>query len=275
MLNPISHAIGEIQMTIPPPILTEVFGREDIRNWRRTAPVSIDEMIKSKVLRPRVLKDANLLGGRHAMISLESVRGYQQDNYSSIYDIPPQLTGHREILSVLSVHYLPYAMTSSGGSIPMNVTTPSTQSDIGMAAQRVMDSYANVPHVSTAHAELVGYNVVLIRDQTRPSQAYGLRCLLANEENLSNIQPRSYRSFSKACILATKSYIYNQLIIRLGSGMLEQGQSLGEFKNIVDSYSEAEEQYQDFLTNELQKVLLMNDVQSYDRFISFQVHPGL
>lgn len=275
MLNPVTHAVSEIQMVIPAQILTEVFGREDYRNWRRVAPVSIDEMIKSKVIRPRVLKDANLLGGRHVLIPLDNIPAYSQDSFSSIYNIPPEATGHREILSILSVNYLSSVAGTGGMGMPFNVSNPTSSSDLAMAGQRVMDSFANVPHVSTAHAELIGYNTVLLRDSMRPSQAYALRCMLANDENLSNIQPRSYRAFSKAAILATKSFIYNQLIIRIDQGVLEQGQGLGEFKNVVDSYSDAEEQYQEYMKTVFQKVLFMNDVQSYDRYIAVQVNPGL
>lgn len=275
MLNPVNHAVQEIQYTIPSQILTEVFGREDYRNWRRTAPVSIDEMIKSKVIRPRVLKDCNLLGGRQIYVSLEGLRSHQQDTYTVIYDIPPERTGNREIISVLSANYLPHSAAMGAMGMAYGSVNPITQSDLEAASQRVIDSYANVPHISTAHVELIGYNTILVRDQMRSTLIYEIRCIVANEENLSNISPRSYPAFAQACIYATESYIYNQLIIRMDQGMLEQGQPLGEFKNYVDRFVDSEEKYRTYINEQLRKVLFMSDVMSHTRFITAQINPGI
>ena len=278
MMNPVSNAVSEIQRVIPSQILTEVFGREDYRNWRRTAPVSVDEMIKSKVLRPRVLKDCNLVGGRHVDISLEGLPVYEQgdeDMYAVIYEIPPQRTGNREILSVLSVNYFPF--NSTGGVLAAAYGSMSSiaQSDAEGAGQRVMESFGNVPHISSASVELIGYNTVIIRDQMRSTFVYRLRCVVANEENLSNLSVRSYNVLAQACILAVKSHIYNQLTIRIDQGILEQGQPLGQFKAIVDKYEDAEEKYQEYMNKTVRKVLFMNDQISYERFVSIQVNPGL
>lgn len=274
-MNPVSNAIREIENVIPSQILTAVFGHEDYRNWRRQAPASIDEMIRSKVIRPRVLKDCNLVGGRLVYVSTEGLEGYSEDPFSVMYTIPPQKTGNREIISVMGVNYLPHSSAMGTMGTPYGSVNPVTQSDVETVGQRVMDSYANVPHISSAHAELVGYNTVIIRDQMRSTVIYELRCVLANEENLSNISPRSYPILAKACILAVKSYIYNNLIIRIDQGVLEQGQALGEFKTIVDKYDDAEEQYQNYLETKVKKTLFMNDIESYDRFINIQINPGL
>src|ERR1700752_1514385 len=168
MLNPISNAVKDIHMTIPREILIEVFGRVDPRDWRQMAPLSIDEMIKSKVIHHRVLNDCNLIGGRQALISLVGLEAHCQDTYTTIYNIPLERTGNREILSVLSIY------------------------DTQVVAQRIMDSVSNAPHVSSATCELIGYNTVMVTDNMRATQNYELRCMLANDENLSNLSPRSY-----------------------------------------------------------------------------------
>lgn len=277
MLNPISNAVREIQMTIPAQILTEVFGREDYRNWRRAAPVSVDEMIKSKVIRPRVLKDCNLIGGREAIISLEGLSpSVVDDSYAAIYNVPLERTGNRELMSVLSVNYIPSGSAFGGGpGMAYASSNPIAISDVQSVGQRVMDSVSNIPHICSAQAELIGYNTVIIRDSMRATHPYELRCIVANDENLSNISPRSYPNFARACALAVKSYIYNQLIIRINQGVLEQGQELGVFKQIVEEYRESEEQYQDYLKLVLRKVFFMNDMTSHDRYISIQINPGL
>ncbi len=275
MQNPITNAIREIQMTIPQQVLTEVFGKEYHGSWRRQAPVSIDEMIRSKVIRPRVLKDCNLIGGREVMIPLEGVPYTEQNPFTISYNIPNNLTGNREIISVLSVNYLPLNVSGMAASGLYGSSQAVSYSDAASVGQRVMDASSSVAHVSTASAEIIGYNTVIVRDTSRPVQPYTLRCVLSNDENLSNLQPRSHRDFAKACILATKSFIYNELVIRIGQGMLEQGQELGRFREIVDQYSDSEEMYQQFLTETLQKVLFMNDSGAYEKYITLQLNPGL
>lgn len=53
-----------------------------------------------------------------------------------------------------------------------------------------------------------------------------LRCVIANEANMENIQIRSYRTFAKLCGFAVKSYIYNLLDILLGETALLNGMQL-------------------------------------------------
>ncbi|HXQ35821.1 MAG TPA: hypothetical protein VN843_17530 [Anaerolineales bacterium] len=275
MLNPISNAVKDIHMTIPREILIEVFGRVDPRDWRQMAPLSIDEMIKSKVIRHRVLNDCNLIGGRQALISLVGLEAHCQDTYTTIYNIPLERTGNREILSVLSINYLPQSVAMGTIGNPYGSMNSLSIYDTQVVAQRIMDSVSNAPHVSSATCELIGYNTVMVTDNMRATQNYELRCMLANDENLSNLSPRSYPAFSKACFLATKSYIYNTLTIRIDQGVLEQGQSLGKYREIVDEYRESEEQYQEFLKTVLRKVLFMNDVTSHERYISSMINPGI
>lgn len=275
MLNPVNNAVQEIMYEIPEPILKHVFGFDRHHEWRREAPVSIDEMIKVKVIRPRVLKDCNLIGGREVVISLEGLQAYQPNTYTSIYDIPLERTAGRSITGILSVSYLPDS-TSMGtmGALYAGVN-PISMSDAATAAQRVMDSFSNVPHISTAEAEIIGYNTVLIKDQYRPTITYGLRCQMSNDENLSNLQPKSYKAFAHACMLAVKAYVYVNTVVQMDRGRLEQGQDLGVFKQIIDEYKECNAEYHDYLRNVLQKVLFMNDTTTYGRFITLQMNPAL
>lgn len=275
MTTPIGNALQEIHLSIPRQILSYVFGKEEFNNWRRPAPVSVDEMILSKVIRRRVLKDANLIGGKSAWVSLEGLSGSQTDLYTRVYQVPPERVGRREIMSVLEVSYLSFGMGIGSVGAPYSTGALTGQSDLTTVSQRVQDSFSSIAHVSSADVELIGYNTVMLRDSLQQSQAAMLRCLLSNEENLSNLQPRSYRHFATACKLAVKSYIYNETFITLGQGMMEQGQALGQFKEAIDEYKDAEEMYQTFLTETLMKVLFINDHGSHERFIRMQINPSL
>lgn len=272
-MNILSKAMDHIKQTIPTEVL-QVALRDDLHNWRK-APASLDTLITEKIIDPRVLIDANLVGGTQAIIDLDGLTPVHDDNYSTIYEVPLSKTGNRKIMSVLSVGYLPFAMSFGFGGLSQPIAAPSSMNDLGATGQRVMDASSSIPVVSSAQVDLIGYNTVLIRDQQRMTATYTLRCMLANEEALNNISPRSYIPFAQLCALAVKAYIYNKLIIRIDQAYLSGGQELGAMKSYIENLSDSEEMYQTFLREKWQGIAYMNDRTSHERFIRLQVSPGL
>jgi hypothetical protein len=266
-------ALDRIQLTIPPEVLQQAF-KDDIQNWR-SAPTSLQDRIMEKVIRHRVLKDANLVGGQEVIISLDDLSPKWSDSISVIYEIPPQRTNNREIMSILSIGYMPLMSVFSSVGNGIGTLNPAQMTDVGSSGQRLGDSSANIPIVSNALVDLIGYNTILIRDSVRVSNAYQVRCVLANENRMGNINPRSYITFAKLCVHAVKSYIYNTMIVKIDQAYLSGGQELGAFKNIVESYSDSEDQYETFLKEVWQKVSFMNDAPAFKRFMTIQINPGL
>src|SRR5574343_1842064 len=272
-MNPISKAMDEAKFTIPLEVLKEAF-KDDRPTWRR-APISLDEMILSKVIRPRVLVDCNLVGGQMVLVPLEGLTPDFVDNFNLVYHIPKDRTNNRSIISVASVSYMPYASAYNSAGLGYGAVSPLSMNEVANAAQRVADSVSGVPPISNANAELIGENTVLIKDQFRVTSAYILRCLLANEEQLNNISPRSYPNFAKLCGLAIKSFIYRTLLIRIDQAYLQGGQELGAMKSYVESLSDSEEMYQTYLNEIWRPTAFMNDQQSYTRYIKLQINPGV
>lgn len=272
-MNIFSKALDNIKFSIPFEVLRAVF-KDDITHWRQ-APISMDEIIMSKVIKARVLIDANLVGGMQVMVPLNDLPMTLVDNTGYLYTIPPERCNYKEIISVLSVGYLPYAGTFGYGGINAVVPVSGSMNDIAHAGQQLMDSYSNMPNISTASAELVGYNTVLIRDSQRVTSSYMLRCMLANDSNLGNINPRSHIAFANLCVLAVKAYIYNKMIIRMDQAFLSGGQELGAFKNYVEQLADSEEMYSTYLRETWSSVAFHNDQQSFERFLRVQINPGL
>lgn len=273
-MNIITKAVDTIKFNIPIEILRIAF-KDSIYNHNR-APISLDENILNQLVRPRVLVDSNLVGGDTVIIPLDGLNYRVIDNYSVVYEIPSDVINHRNILSVLSIGYLSriggtgYSHGNHTGS-----SNCSGSNDLLNAAMRVGSSMAGIPNVSTARADLVGNNTVVVYDQSGITGLYELRCIVANEANLGNISPRSYLPFSNLCLHAAKSYIYNRLIVAIDSAYISGGQELGAIKNIIESYSDAEENYQTYLNEKWRPTAFMNDTPSYDRFIKMQISPGL
>lgn len=271
-MNAVMKAVDELKFRIPFEVLREAF-KDDYTGWRKS-PVSLDEQMLSKVIRPRVIVDTNLVGGEMVIISLNGLAPIYSDVGVSVYEIPASLTQFRTIISVLSVSYLPYA-ASSYGSLGSGGVQPSSMNDVSSAAQRVGDAMSSIPVISNAVAEIIAHNTVSIRDQFRATGMYQMRCVLANDENLNNISPRSYHAFATLCELAVKAYIYNKLIIRIDQAFLQGGQELGAMKDYVQGLSDSNQMYLDHLRNVWQVTAYCNDSSNYNRFIKLMCNPGI
>lgn len=272
-MNPITKALDDIKFTIPYEVL-EVAFRSDYNTWRNSN-LSIDEHILTKILRPRVLMDCNIVGGVTVIIPLDGINPDFTDNYTTVYTIPNDRTGGRTIMSVLSIGYLPYQANFNMTSGNLAYATPVSMNSVTQAAQRIGDAVSVMPVLSNAQVEIIGHNVIMVKEQYRLSSTYSIRCVLANEENLTNINPRSFLAFSKLCELAVKAYIYNKLIVKIDQAFLQGGQELGAFKNIVESYADSNEMYLTHLKEVWMATAFMNDGINYDRYIKLMVSPGI
>lgn len=266
-MNAIKKALDELKYRVPKEILDQVF-REKSFNYR-TAPVSVDEQVLSLVIKPRVLVDCNLVGGTEAFISLEGVPGDTVEPYVTVYHIPKEVTQGRSIMSVLSVNYMSPSMSALAPAI--QGFKPCSVGPVMLAGQAMMDAMSPMPNTSTAKVQLISENTIMIRDTAPPVGYAYVRCVLANDENLSHIQMRSIPDFCKLVELACKSYIHNTYIITLDRGQLYGGHDIGKFKEIIEGYADSEEMYQDFLKNKWQAISFMNDRESFERFTKLMI----
>jgi len=173
----------------------------------------------------------------------------------------------RSINSVLNITMTDPTRLSSYATTQLCQATP-----LLLMGQSVMDALGPIPITSTAYVQLIAENTIMVRDSIiLPANSY-LRCVLAMDEDLSHLQLRSYPAFSKLVEYAVKSYIFNQYIIQMDIAELQGGHNLGRFKEVVDSYSDAEENYQTYLKEVMQKVLFMNDLgESYKRTLKILI----
>lgn len=265
--------LDELKFRIPKEILNVAFASE-LANTRR-APFSLDNEIMIKVIRPRVLTDANLVGGQIVDIPLEGIAPEYVDNVSVIYEIPADRVMYRTIMSVLSVVNMGYVPSLGNNLNGSGIMTVGVSGDVMNAGQRVLNSQSSIPNFSNAKVDLIGHNTVLIRNAQQLATAFQIRCVIGNEDNLSNFNPRYYLQFSRLIEYAVKSFIYNSLIIKIDQAFLLGGQDLGSVRTYVESLSDAEQMYQDYLANVIQKISLMNNTSSHEKFIRVQVNPAL
>lgn len=259
-MDVLSKAVADVKMRIPRQILDVVFTKRD--QYYRMMPGSIDQHILNEVFKPRVLVDCNLVGGTEAYIPLDRIPQERLNDYTSVYKIPKARTQNRSILSVLNITFSNPNMITNYG-----ISSQCGNSTMLQGGQQVMDAMNSVPVTSTAYVQLIGENTVMVRDTVILPANIFLRCILANDENMSHIQLRSYRYFSQLAVLAVKAYIYNELVIAIDQGELYAGQEIGAFKDKVLEYAEADELYLTYLEEVWTKVAFMNDRETYGRFM--------
>lgn len=265
-MNALQKALDEIKFRIPPHVLNETF-KSRTQSWR-DRDMSIDESILNKVIRPRVVVDTNIVGGIEMYIPLYGAEIQQVDNYTYVLRIPKELTQNRTILSALSISYFnSNTMGAYGGSSSYLGGQACSKNDVLGAANAVFDSFSSAPVTGTAQLRLVGENTIHVIDRGFFIQSAFLRCIVESDRELSNLQVRTYLAFSKLCELAVKSYIYNNMTITIDMAFLEGGRELGSFKTTVESYSDAEQMYQDFLKEKWGKINFMNDGERMARFL--------
>ena len=255
-MNAINVALNDIRFNIPEHVLYIGFieGNDSTNHI-----VSLDERIMTKVIRPRVMRDCNLVGGVPAKIELRGAHvenvGYKNEY---IVQIPKTATQGKSILVALEL----LSNVNYGYNYP-GVNSVSTTATVSKM-------YNNMAHhnlIQTSRLELIGENTILVADPSVWLYNCVLRVILAYDDNMSTLNVRSYPSFSKACIIATKAYIYNTLKIKLDQGYIYGGHELSTVTEIVNEYSDANTEYEEFVTTILRKVLFMNSVDSKARYV--------
>lgn len=240
-MNNADYLVSTIKSKIPMEILLRAFIKPTLYN---VIPVSLEQRIKTEIITNKVCRDCNVVSGIETLISLAGVP-IQQVEGGSIYNIGLRPTNGKIITSILSVGY------GYGVLMPGQATISSALSDI--------------PLSSDVRVELIGVNTVYMEGYyTMPLTT--MRCVLENDAELGNVPVRALKFYSILCVLATKLYIYNTLTIALASGVIIQGVDMGRIKEIVDSYSDAEEMYMEQL-EKVPKVVLLSDRVSKNRHI--------
>lgn len=258
-MNAIDHALKSISQQIPKEVLEKAF--IPMVSYTTSIPITVDARIRDLVINNKVFPDINIIGGTHITVPLSGLPTEQIESNAFVVRIPKERTQGRSIVSVLSL--------AMGGVVTegMMVNPLGSVPDSQSATQQMLNSTASIPYISEAQLSLLAENVVLIQGMSFAPTGLWLRCEVENDANLNNLKRRSYFAFSKLCVMACKSWIYNNMVIPMGNAFYEGGVNLGKLADIVESYSDAEEQYQEFLLTKWAKVSKLNDAETAERLV--------
>lgn len=256
--SPLSVAIAKVLFSIPKPILNAAFTPESRR-------MSLDECIIEDIIRAKILPDVNANSGKFKRIPLSNTWIEQTDYVQAgtyglgthggqVYRIPPDARENRNINTTIRI--TPNVMYSEGMlGQAIGITTP------GSTITNMINGLVDSRTYSASHMPMVNYlgdNIILVKPHYSV-EGLTLECTLMYDDEFTGLNQHAILPFSNLVTVATKSYIYTQLILAIGQNRLIAGQSLGEFQEIVREYKQegSDEKY-DELLNTLKGSMLMD-----------------
>lgn len=274
-MNAVMYSLMEIKRKIPAPILEKAFKPVQFNQLRRDPfmPASLDNLIIEKIINGPVRRDCDTAGATEVTIDLKGLPIEKVSNDKYCIHIPKRLTNGREITSALALIF--YSMNSVSTDSMFQGLSNSTTYTNGRCNNNqnnelftgLTKSLQPMMLSQTSNVRIVNGATLLVEDVIMPGGTPHLRCILANDTTFSTLAQAAWKQFSKLCVLAAKEYIYNNLVIEIDTTELVGGQELGKFKDIVESYADAGEQYEEFYNDKWRKIQFMADVPRHARFI--------
>lgn len=267
-MSAIDNAIADIYFEIPIEILKAAFlGDRQLYTSTGTRQVfntSLNDVIRNKVFDAKVLKDCDLLGGQEQIIPLYNTELWKPDNFTTVFRVDQQKTRGLRITEILSIMYgYPDALYGSpAGGIGVytgSLNQNAQQSAVGMMTTTMLQSYAPATEIQLVNCDIVGFNTIAIYETQIITNQLTLRCRLSNDAELNNIKNNSWPQFSELAMFACKAFIYKELTIKMDQGQLQGGIELGAFREIVQGYADAAQNYKDFFRDRWQRVAAYNN----------------
>lgn len=265
-MNAVTYALNEVRQRIPPQILRLIFNRSRINNvvfsdMSRDLPIAVSGELRRQVIDNWILPMINCAGAVTDEIPLAGLGFEEPVPHQRIYHIPKAMTNGRSITSVYAVIW---GRTGSNAFNPIPAYGNAGLGSCGvsavtMAARSAASSFAPIPVTQTSDVTLIGENTFLVEGwQPIPGEFFA-KVMLGHDENLSTINPRSWPVFAEMVVAATKYFIYNNYYIELGAGELVSGMQLGQIKEIIDEYRDANTILDEIFKTKWGKVAHMND----------------
>jgi len=245
MKNVINLITRNLYMRIPKEILTVAF-----HDLQQETNRTIDSLIKEYIIIDVVLAHCNLYAGKTKKIVLYEQFGKRIDDTMmvasmsgsyGVYTIPPEAREYRPISVVLDVAYP--TTTALFGTFP-NVNNVGRS--VANGIDEALSSFTHAPAYVTPQPQLIDGDsgIVQLSPPASIHVDWILSCMLAYDNEFSNISPNMLTSLKKMTEYATKAFIYNTLFIRINQGYLQGGVQLESIRSIVESYADSNTEFE-------------------------------
>ncbi|EBW9734515.1 hypothetical protein DQR70_05925 [Salmonella enterica subsp. enterica serovar Oslo] len=269
-MSVVDKLVHEIKRAIPKPVLEVAFLKRMGRNHKYAG--GLDWEIRKHVITDQIVEDLDILGAETVNIPLSGaeVQFLENQDYRTVIRIPKSKTKGRRISQVIAFNYwyntvaadLNNGWQTGGGNIQNCGNSPLMQT-----AQQVIRAAGPAPINSSASVELIAENTVVINDYMGKVQQGSLTCRLGQDDELSSFNGPAVFQLAQLAVFAAKAWIYNNTVIDLDSGYLYGGAELSKIESIIEGYSDAYDNYTDFLRDEVMAVNRMNDKAAHSTYL--------
>lgn len=261
-MNNINIAVDRVMREIPEPILHHTF--ITLEHHRTKIPITVASCITEQIIYRKVLPDMNIVGGTTVLIPLAHCDVISQDPLHTIYHIPKELTDNRKIMNVLE-------MTVAGWVHPTGIVTSMHTAEGGRAAAQQLSAVKTMRYQTEGRVNLIGDNTIMVEIPYHVAVNNAVRCVLEYDQGLTEISPRASLDFANLVVLCTKAHIYNKNVVPLDMGYIAGGANIGVYKEIIDGYSDALEEYYTELKTRWAKIAKLDDHETRKRLITLMV----
>lgn len=245
---------------IPEPILEDAFLPAKNSTQRNR---SLGDCIIEKIIKNKIMPELNAIGGTIVDVPLYKCRFEYDDTmqyrYHRIYEIDPQYTQNRVINSVLRA-YNTGVISSSAGASPYGIGINAYQtSDVDEMVRKGIEPNGRVIKFSDAEIEICGDNMLRVVNTIMMSYNLTLECRVGYSSEFHEFARPYHIEFFKLANLATKAYIYRNMRLKIDMFKNDGGRELGVYKDIVDEFQSAAQDYDEQIDKRWGKILILAD----------------
>lgn len=249
--DPISYSRNRIMKTsIDPTLIQLSFGGVTIDGKRKNAALEIDKLLMD------VCDELNLISGEVITVELSKCKLLASSNtYGMIYYIPPEVRKNRDVRIAISVDYNDSSISYLGGT-----SYGSMSNGVESALTKLSNSLNPTIGEASTEVYLEGTNTVRVISNvgTNYTTYTKLTIEIENKSKLMNLHKASYPNFHLICLAYLKSYIYNHKLT-ISKASIYGGHELSEITNIIDTFSGAEQEYNEYISLKAPKMLMFSD----------------
>src|SRR5574344_131066 len=248
MIDALRTALMHIQSVIPPQMLEAAFKPYENNT-------SLDELIISKVINFRVRDLISIRGGRILKLILNqnwckftrspSPYALGISGAYTVFHIPSEARDNRDMVCALGVRF-PYTLGTSNSSMFYSNESIKGNTLSGLACA-ALQAQTGANALSVPQAIIKPGNIIQLDPPQYNFVPWQVMVRLKYDDNFSGMDVSSLSSFYKICELATKSYIYTQLIFDVESNAVFRGVELGVMRDFMNEYKDADEKLEEEL----------------------------
>ena len=249
--NPIEHALNSLVRRLPRQILELTFF--PAKEHKTTDATSLNERIREAVIDGFVMSDLNNNGGVAVELDIQQSWMRMLSPVLTLVDVPKNVLQNRNMTSALNSSFGVNMINNAA----VGIANQGTQPLIG--ANRVFNSAKPPPYVGTADVRVIGSNQLEIRNFVSiPVRIRGL-VRVEYTRDFTELHNQYWNRFADLVEMAVKAYCYNNLIVPMDRAELQGGVELGRLSSKVEEWSDASENYDDFLREAWKRILILND----------------